>query len=257
MKNLKSRERHAQIIVTLRQTGTLPISQLATLFGVSEETIRRDALQLQASGQIHKLHGALELPHNMAEASYERRMREFAPAKVAIARAAVQLVRDGEALIIDAGTTTTFFARELRQRSNLTVITNSTEVARTLADVAGNTVFLAGGEILANSGATYGPSAVDFIARFRVKHAFISITALDIEAGPMNSSLEEADISAMAISCASHRVILADSSKFGNSAFARVCKYSDVEVIVTEQSPAPEFFNVLREHGTRLVIASM
>jgi DeoR family transcriptional regulator, glycerol-3-phosphate regulon repressor len=257
MKTLKSTQRQAKIIVALRQSGKQSIAELAVLTGVSEETIRRDASQLQASGQVQKLHGALSLPHNMSEANYERRMREYAPAKIAIARAAVQMVRDGEGLIIDAGTTTTFFARELRQRRNLTVITNSTEVARTLADVAGNKVLLAGGEIDADSGANYGPATVDFISRFRVKHAFISITALDIEAGPTDNTLQEADFAAMAVSCATHRVILADASKFGQRAFARVCPYSDIEVIVTEQSPAPEFFSTLQGFGTRLVITSI
>jgi DeoR family transcriptional regulator, glycerol-3-phosphate regulon repressor len=159
-------------------------------------------------------------------------------------------------LMIDTGTTTTFFARELRQRRNLTVITNSTEVARTLGDVAGNKILLAGGELQGDSGGTYGPTAVDFIARFRVKHAFLSISALDIVAGPMDMELAEAEFGAMAVSCATHRVILADSSKFGSTAFARVCRFADIEVIVTEQSPDPSFFTVLKEHGTRLVIAS-
>lgn len=257
MKTLKSVERQAKIISVLRRSGRQTIAELATLTNVSEETIRRDAFQLQTEGQVQKLHGALTLPHNMTEASYERRMREFAPAKIAIARAAVQMVRDGEAIIIDAGTTTTFFARELRQRRNLTVITNSTEAARTLADVAGNKVLLAGGEIDADSGATYGSTTVDFISRFHVKHAFISITALDIEAGPTDNTQNEAEFAAKAISCATNRVILADASKFGNKAFARVCAYADIEFIVTEQSPPPEFFNTLRDSGTRLVIATI
>ncbi len=183
-------------------------------------------------------------------------MREFAPAKLAIARAAASMVHDGESLIIDTGTTTTFFARELRQRRNLTVITNSTEIARTLSGVAGNKVLLAGGEMEANSGAAYGPTAVDFIARFRVKHAFLSISGLDTLTGPMDATLAEAEVASMAVSCATHRVILADSSKFGQKAFVRVCSYASIEVIVTERSPEPEFFGCLRDNGTRLVVAS-
>ncbi len=257
MKNLKSWERQAQIIAALRHSGSLPIAELAALTGVSEETIRRDAVHLQESGQVHKLHGALELPHNMSEASYERRMREAAPAKIAIAKAAAQIVRDGESLIIDTGTTTTFFARELRKRRNLTVITNSTEIARTLADVPGNTVLLAGGELQSDSGGTYGPSAVEFVSRFRVKHAFISASALDIALGPMDHRLEEAEFAAMAVERASHRVILADSSKFGITSFARVCSFSSIEIVVTEQTPPAEFFAALREQDTRLVIATL
>jgi DeoR family transcriptional regulator, glycerol-3-phosphate regulon repressor len=256
MKNLKVRERHAKIISALRQHGSLSITELAALLDVSDETIRRDASPLEQNGEILKLHGALALPHNMAEATFERRMREFAPAKIAIARAAVQMVRDGESILVDTGTTTTFFARELRQRRNLTVITNSTEIARTLADVPGNKVFLAGGEMEADSGAAYGQAATDFISKFQVRHAFLSIGALDTVAGPMNATILEAQFASTALRCASHRIILADSSKFEQTAFVKVCDYSDIEVVVTEKPPCAEFFAVFNTTGTKLVIAA-
>jgi DeoR family transcriptional regulator, glycerol-3-phosphate regulon repressor len=256
MKNLKVKQRQAQIISSLRQHGSQSVIELAALVGVSEETIRRDAFTLQETGEVVKLHGALTLPHDISEADFERRMREAPQAKMAIARAAADMVRDGDSLIIDTGTTTMFFARELRQRRNLTVITNSIEIARTLAGVAGNTVHLAGGELEADSGGTYGPKATQFIARFKVKHVFLSIGALDLAAGPMNATEREADFAIAALGCASHRVILADSSKFGESAFVRVCDFADIQVVVTEKSPQPEFFSSLKAAGTRLVIAA-
>jgi DeoR family glycerol-3-phosphate regulon repressor len=257
MKNLKTHERQSKIIAALRQHGSLSVASLAELAGVSEETIRRDARLLELDGSVLKLHGSLVLPHDMGETSHERRMRENAPAKLAIARAAVQLVRDGESLIIDAGTTTTYFARELRQRRNLTIITNSIEIARTLGDVASNQVFLAGGEVHSNLGGTYGPTAVEFISRFKVKHAILSVGALDVDLGLMDLRLEEAAFAAMAIERASHRVVLADSSKFMQASFVQVCRFSGIEIVVTEQSPAPEFFATLRDQGTRLLIATM
>jgi DeoR family transcriptional regulator, glycerol-3-phosphate regulon repressor len=256
MKNLKVRNRQAKIIATLRQHGSLSVNELAALLEVSDETIRRDAVPLEKDGQLLKLHGALALPHNMGEATFERRMRESAPAKLAIARAAVQMVRDGDSLIIDTGTTTTFFARELRQRRNLTIVTNSTENARTLADVPGNKVYLAGGEMEADSGAAYGQAATEFAARFRVKHAFLSIGGIDAAVGPMNATVLEAEFAVTALRCATHRVILADSSKFDSKAFIKVCDFANVEVIVTEKPPPPEFFATLNAAGTKLVIAS-
>jgi DeoR family transcriptional regulator, glycerol-3-phosphate regulon repressor len=256
MRNLKVRQRQAQIISALRQHGSQSVTALARLVGVSEETVRRDGFALQETGEVVKVHGALMLPFEIGEADFERRMREQPQAKMAIATAALDMVRDGDSLIIDTGTTTIFFARALRQRRNLTVITNCSEIARTLADVAGNTVHLAGGELEADSGATYGPQATAFIARFKVKHVFLSIGALDLASGPMNASEREADFAIAALGCASHRVILADSSKFGAPAFVRVGRYADIQVVVTEKSPPPEFFATLKEAGTRLVIAA-
>ena len=256
MKNLKVRERHAKIISVLRQHGSLSIAELATLLHVSDETIRRDAVPLEENGELLKMHGALALPHNMAEATFERRMREFAPAKIAIGRAAAEIVRDGESLIIDTGTTTTFFARELRQRRNLTIITNSTEIARTLADVPGNKVYLAGGEIEADSGATYGQTTTEFASRFAVKHAFLSIGGFDVTIGPMNATVLEAQFASTALRCANHRVILADSSKFIDKAFIKVCEFSEIGVIITEAPPPAEFFAAFIRSDTKLVIAS-
>ncbi len=255
MKTHKIGERHSEILRLLRQHGTLTVADLALSLHVSEETIRRDAVPLEERGDISKLHGSLSLPQHFGEAPFERRMREQAGAKLAIARAALQLVKDGESLIIDTGSTTHFFARELRARRNLTVITNSTEIARTLATVHGNTVYLAGGEIKADDGAAYGPTAVDFVGRFSVQHAILSISALDPAIGPMDATLDEAEYGRMAFSRAKHRVIVADSSKFGQTALVKVCTFADVDAIVTEKPPGPEFHGVLAGSGTRLLIA--
>ena len=84
-------------------------------------------------------------------------------------------------------------------------------------------------------------TATAFISRFQVKHVFLSIGALDIVHGPMNAAPAEADLSATALRCGTHRVILADSSKFGAQAFVRVCGFDDIEVIVTEKPPPAEF----------------
>lgn len=255
MKNHKIDERHTEVLRLLRQHGTLTVADLANSLHVSEETIRRDAVPLEQRGDITKLHGSLSLPQHFGEAPFERRMREQAVQKLAIARTALELIKDGESLIIDTGSTTHFFARELRARRNLTIITNSTEIARTLATVHGNTVYLAGGEIKADDGAAYGPTAVDFVARFSVQHAILSISALDPAIGPMDATLDEAEYGRMAFSRARNRVILADSSKFSQTALVRVCDYANVDAIVTEKAPGPAFDGVLAAAGTKLLIA--
>jgi DeoR family transcriptional regulator, glycerol-3-phosphate regulon repressor len=256
MKTLKAHERQTQIMTALRQHGRLSVSEIAKLMAVSEETIRRDAVPLQRNGEVIKIHGALSMPHNVGEGRFEKRMRENAPAKLAIARAAVGMVNNGDSLILDSGTSTAFLARELRVKQNLTVITNSTHVAQIMMEVPGNKVYLAGGEMDAASGAAHGPQALDFIARFRVKHTFVSASAINLEAGAMDVHTFNADFAATAMGVAMHRVVLADQTKFGASAFARIVPFDQIEVIVTDASPPPEFFARLQETQTRLVIAT-
>ncbi len=256
MKNNKISVRLGQVMGQIAQHGSMTVADLASVLGVSEETIRRDAKALERRGDILKLHGALALPHQVGEAPYERRMRENADAKRRIAKTAVGLVEDGDSLIIDTGTTTSIFAQELRSRRGLTVVTNSSDIARTLATVNGNRVYMAGGELKPDSGAAFGPAAVEFIARFRVRHTFISIAALHSVDGPMDMAFEEAELARMALSRADNRIILADASKFGRTALVKVCAYADINRLITDAAPPLELAHALREAGATLTIAA-
>jgi DeoR family transcriptional regulator, glycerol-3-phosphate regulon repressor len=109
----------------------------------------------------------------------------------------------------------------------------------------------------ADSGAAYGPSANAYISRFQVRHVFLSIGGFNNAIGPMNAQVHEADLAIAALQCATHRVILADSSKFTTPAFVKVCDYSGIEVIVTENPPPTEFFATLNAANTKLVIAAV
>lgn len=229
--------RRGDILRLVHEHGTISILDLSRALGVSAETVRRDVRPLAAGGEIVKLHGAIALPHDLAEAPFERRMRENAAAKRAIARHAARLVADGDSLMIDNGTTTSFFARELLRKRNLTVVTNSSDIARTLATVNGNRVYMAGGELNGDSGGAFGPSAIQFAASFRVRHAVISIAAVDAEFGPSDFFLAEAEFARMVLSRGERRIILTDSSKFGRCALIRVCNFEQIDCIVTERPP--------------------
>ncbi|TIN07298.1 MAG: DeoR/GlpR transcriptional regulator [Mesorhizobium sp.] len=133
-------KRHGEILRLLHEEGTVTIASLADRLGVSLETVRRDVKPLTSDGSILKMHGAVGLPSMAGEAPFERRMRENADAKRAIARMVAATIRDGEAIMLDTGTTTSFLARELLGHRRLTVVTNSSDIARTLATVNGNKV---------------------------------------------------------------------------------------------------------------------
>ncbi|MFO1121656.1 MAG: DeoR/GlpR family DNA-binding transcription regulator [Hyphomicrobiales bacterium] len=247
--------RHTEILRLVREHGTMPVASLAQLLTVSEETIRRDVRPLVAAGEIVKLHGAVALPHDVGEAPFERRMRFNVEAKRAIARHAAQRIADGDSLMLDTGTTTSILARELLRKRNLTVVTNSSDIARTLATVNGNRVYMAGGELNGDNGAAFGASAVQFVSTFRVRHAFISIAAISAEAGPADDYLAEAEFARMVLSCGERRYILSDGTKFGRRALIRVCGFADVDTLVTDQPPPPEIRAAMEEAGVTIEIA--
>jgi DeoR family transcriptional regulator, glycerol-3-phosphate regulon repressor len=247
MENHKTSVRHAQIIALIRDRASVSIAELAKLLDVSEETIRRDAKVLEQNGDVVKRHGALAAPHQLGEAPFERRMRENVDAKRAISRLAAQLVQDGDSLMIETGTTTSIFAQELRAKRGLTVVTNSSDIARTLAVINGNKVYMAGGELRADSGAAFGPSAVAFVSKFKVKHAFVTAAAIDDFHGIMDTEFDEAELAQVALQIADHRVILSDSSKFGKAALVKVCGFERINRLITDQQPPPSLTAVLQK----------
>jgi DeoR family transcriptional regulator, glycerol-3-phosphate regulon repressor len=254
-KNHKISTRLGHIMGIIAQHGSISVADLSKALNVSEETIRRDAKVLEDRGDVLKLHGSLALPHHVGEAPFDRRMRENMEAKREIAREAVKLVADGDSLILDTGTTTSIFAQELRVRRALTIVTNSSDIARTLATVNGNRVYMAGGELKADNGAAYGPPAVEFISRFRVRHVFLSIAALHPTDGPMDMAFEEAELGRMAVSRADNRIILSDSTKFGRTALVKVCNYTDVSRVITDAEPPPDLLAALQKAGVVVTVA--
>lgn len=244
-------KRHSAILRILQDEGTCSIADLAQRMSVSLETIRRDVKPLTDAGEVLKVHGAVTLPFQVGEAPFERRMRENADAKRAIAARAAEHIQDGDSVMLDTGTTTSYLARELRKRRDLTVVTNSSDIARTLATVNGNTVYMAGGELSGDSGAAFGHPAIDFVTRFQVTHAIISIGAIDADAGAMDYNLEEAEFGRVVLSRGSNRMIVSDRTKFGRQGLVRVCGFADFDILVTDAAPTGALAAALGEAGVR------
>ena len=131
----KQEPRLAEILQLMEEKVFWTVSELAERFQVSEETIRRDARQLERSGVVQKVHGGLSSTNNLIEAPYRIRLRENAESKQKIAQKAAGLVTEGMTLLLDSGTTCHWLARALAPVRNLTIVTNSVEIAH---EVLGN-----------------------------------------------------------------------------------------------------------------------
>jgi DeoR family glycerol-3-phosphate regulon repressor len=248
--------RHAEILRLVGEEGTITIADLASRLDVSLETVRRDVKPLTRDGSVLKMHGAIGLPSFVGEAPFERRMRENADAKRAIAKAVAATIRDGESIMLDTGATTSFLARELLNHRRLTVVTNSSDIARTLATVNGNKVYMAGGELRSDSGASFGMTAIEFVGRFSVTHAVISIGAADAAHGIMDYDLDEAEFARKVLTRGSRRMVVTDHTKFGRQGLVQVCGFDGFDEIVTDSVPPEDIAAALREAGARLTVAS-
>jgi len=247
-------KRHTEIMRILADEGTVTISGLAARLGVSLETVRRDVRPLTENGSVLKIHGAVGLAGQVGEAPFQRRMRENADAKRRIAREMAQLIHDGDSVMLDTGTTTSFVARELLGHRRLTVVTNSSDIARTLATVNGNKVYMAGGELRSDSGAAFGVSAIEFISKFSVSHAIISAGAIDAGAGVMDFDLEEAEFARMMLSRGAQSYVVTDHTKFGRRGLVLVAGFDAIGHVVTDEAVSEEIAATLDEAGTRLIV---
>lgn len=232
-------KRHGRILEILGREGTVTIADLAGRLDVSAETVRRDIRPLADRGTLVRMHGAVGLAGSAGEAPFQRRMGENAASKQLIARTAAALIRNGESLALDTGTTTSFLARALTGHERLEIVTNSTDIARTLAGRGGNRVHLLGGRFGADSGAVLGPDTVEAMQRYRVDHAIISAGAISTE-GVMDYDPDEAAFARAVLASGRRRVVVCDSGKFGRRSLVRVCPLEGLDLLVSEAAPAGE-----------------
>lgn len=247
-----SNHREREILEELRLAGgSSRIQFLAERLSVSEETIRRNIRVLEESGHVIKVHGGVHLKDFSTEQPLHFRMNENAEAKRLIAAEVAGMITDGDTLFLDIGSTTAFIAVALQKHQNLFIVTNSISVAHTLSTRNGNRVYLAGGELRSHDGGAFGVEAINFVRRFNVRHAILSIAAIN-ERGFMLQDMEEADLSREVSRNAEHRIVVADGEKFGRTAPISV---DMPDILVTNVSPPSEIKAMLDANGISVTIA--
>ncbi|KAA3625174.1 MAG: DeoR/GlpR transcriptional regulator [Proteobacteria bacterium] len=251
---MQPHRRREKILRMVRGRGDCTIAELAEALEVSDETIRRTIRPLIADGLVEKVHGGIVLNEQSGrEPPFQRRMQEHVHEKSTIAELAASVVQNGDSVILDTGSTNTYVARALRRHDKLSVVTNCTEIARTLAPVGGNRVHIAGGELRADDSAVFGPSSIEFVRQFQVRYAILSIGAITENGEFMDFHLEEAEFSRAVIAQAQCAMVVADHSKFGSRAFVRICNADQIDVLVCDRRPNPPLAARLEEAGISIV----
>lgn len=224
-----------EILDAVRGEGRATIRALAASLRVSGETIRRHVRPLVEEGLLVRAHGEVALAEH--EPPFQRRMGVRAKAKRAIARAVAAQVPDGASVMLDTGSTTVFVAEALAARRGLTVVTNSVEIARALLGRGEHRIYLAGGELRPDLGATVGPEALDFVGQFRADLAILSAGSIDPAHGVADFHLGEARIAQAMIARSDRLLVAADRSKFDVRAAVPVCPLDEIDILVTDTAP--------------------
>ncbi|WP_037493614.1 DeoR/GlpR family DNA-binding transcription regulator [Sneathiella glossodoripedis] len=234
---IKQSKRQQEIMKVLQVRKSCSVIELAEQLDVSDETIRRDIRHMASTGAVEKIHGGVMLPHNSAEPPFLSRLQEQREEKQRIAKLTTSFIKDGETLLIDNGSTSCYIAKELITHRNLTIVTNSTEVARELCSRNNNRVFMAGGEIRSDDSAAYGPTAIEFARQFTTHKAILSMGSVHAQQGYLDFDLAEAEFKRAILPQAEQIIVVADHTKFNKSGTVRVADFTSVDKLVTDQMP--------------------
>ena len=251
---MKSANRRRALLERVQDAGYIDAGALSRHFDVDGSTIRRDLAQLERAGLIKRTHGGVlpAEPGAVIDVPYRVREQENLPAKHAIARMVVDMVADGETVILDNGSTVYQVALELRRRKRLNVVTNDLLVGMQIAHQPGNRLHMTGGILLDTVYTLVGPATVRAFEGLHADWAFLGAEAIDAEAGITNINVVEIAVKHAIMAATARTVFVADSSKFGRRAFATVCAIADAHLIVTDDGLAAE---QRKAFGSRLVCA--
>jgi DeoR/GlpR family transcriptional regulator of sugar metabolism len=228
-------ERHRWILDRLRADGRVLASAVSTELGISDDTVRRDLADLAGAGVLQRVHGGA-VPTSPAVVPFTVREQQAPEAKRAIARAAAGLVRDGQAVILDGGTTARLVAEELAPGLRATVITHSPTVAEVLAEHPTVEVILLGGRLQKASRVAVGAATVEALRMVRADVYLLGVGALHPEVGLSTGDLEEAHVKRAMIASAAEVVALTTPEKLGTAARYVFGAVSDLTHLVTDGS---------------------
>ncbi|MEH7382944.1 DeoR/GlpR family DNA-binding transcription regulator [Bacillus sp. JJ1533] len=247
-------ERQRKIVDLVNERLSIRVSELSKIFKVTEETIRRDLEKLEKENQLMRSHGgAVSIEKYEHEPSYTEREITNVPEKKAIAAKALELVNQGDQIILDASSTAWYVAKELPDIP-LTVVTNSIKVAIELSKKDHIKVISTGGQLLSSSLSYVGPLAERSLDLYHVNKTFLSCKGVHLENGLSDSNELQALLKSKMMKIADETILMVDSSKFGTRAFSQISLLSHIDTIITDSKIDPFSSKQIEEKGIKLII---
>lgn len=245
-------ERHSIIVQLIKSGQPVKVVELSLLLNASEATIRRDLQELENLGLLQRTHGGAVSPQLGSELSFHDREIFHLDEKRQIALTAANLVKNGETILLDAGTTTREIARALCGKQ-LTVATNSTDVAFVFADEPDIEVLLLGGVWRKSINSLVGPLTNSMLKLFCFDKVFLAANAVDCILGATTHNLAEAETKRAMLQAAKQSLLVVDHSKFEQKTFTQICSLNEVSMIITDSGIAKDTLDCLQDHTQVLV----
>lgn len=250
-------DRQKEIIKYLKEYRSLKIAELSEQLQVTRETIRKDLYDLEEKNLIKKVHGGAILNKTGIETKYASRKSTNFEEKKAIASEAASHVSDGDTVYIDYGTTTLLFVRELLEKKDITVVTNSIPIANELMEETDFEVIMLGGSVRKNERSLAGPLAYRSIQNLFVDIGVFGIAGVDNHAGFTNVHVGESEVSRQILQHSQKSIVLADHSKFGTVTMNKVADINEVDLLITDSQVEEAVIADLRTNGIAIIQAEV
>jgi DeoR/GlpR family transcriptional regulator of sugar metabolism len=232
-----TRHRKQEILSLLKSNGQVIAKEVSRSMGVSEDTIRRDLREMAHEGLLQRVHGGA-LPASPAMADFAGRESITAEGKVAIGRAAAQMIRAGQVVILDGGTTSREIARHIPRDLKVTVVTHSPTIALELVNHPNAEVILIGGRMFKHSVVAVGAAAIEAIGNLHADIFFMGVTGVHPKTGLTTGDFEEAAVKRALSHAAAETIVLASSEKLNAASPFAVIPLAEVSGIITERGAA-------------------
>ena len=231
-------QRRELIKQQIERKGEVLVAELSKILNVSESTIRRDLDVLESQQVVTKTYGGAVIHERYAfieEPLFSEREYENHEQKEQIAKSAAELVEDGDVIILDNGTTTSLMAKYLQGKKDVTVITNSVNIAYRLLSDPSIEIIILGGQVRKRTGAVVGNGALLALQSMWANKLFLSCSGVSLEGGVAVSNVNTMELRKQMIQSAQSTILLADHSKIGKRFVAKICSLQEITTLITDQ----------------------
>ena len=249
-------QRRQKILELIQEEGSARVKQLSEIFGVSEPTIRQDLERLEADEQVVKSHGGAVLKTVQQQVrTMSLQHLENLDKKILIGKKAAEFIRNGDSIILDAGSTTTEIAKNLNGKQGLKIITNALNIALLVGSNPSLELMVTGGDFKAPTLSLTGEKAAVFFEQIHVDKLFLATGGISPDCELTYPGLSDLPVKRAMIQAASKVYLVADSTKFGRPSFASLGGIDEIDSIITDAGIAPETREELLAKGVEVIIA--
>jgi DeoR family fructose operon transcriptional repressor len=254
--NIFAEERKHMIVELINKQIKTTVAELCNNFSVSPATIRNDLRELEFAGLLKRTHGgAISNKKASFELNSYQKEVENVERKIAVCKAALEYVQDGDIIALDTGSTTFEFAKLLATKKNITVVTNDLQITSFLETNSEITVILTGGILRRNFHSVIGPVTLNSLEGFNVDRCFLAANGVSVSKGLTTPNIEQAQVKKKLVDFADEVILLLDSSKLGKASFVKFADFKDIDLMIVDDEAPENLLEEIRQLGVSIEIA--